>query len=284
MKKLLISLIISFFFATNLFAYTPTEKDNSNLNKIYSKIDLIYEKKPDSIKKLYWQIQKSKDKYIKNEKLYYLLSSLESYIKWKDEVKVENNDYQVIEVIDWDTFSFTWSDNKKHSVRMIWIDAPESSAIRFWHAENYWTWAKEKLKELIEWKTIKLEYDETQWKTDKYNRVLAYAFLWDVNINLKMIEIGYAKEYTYNKAYKYQTKFKKAEENAKENNLWIWVISVDNSSNVINTWSTIKTTITPATTTTNYSSGRNYYTWSRWWCYYYNSNGNKSYVDRSLCD
>jgi len=286
MKKFFVSLIISFFFATNLFAYTPTEKDQSNLNNIYKKIDLIYEKKPDSIQKLYSQIQKSKDKYIKNEKIYYLLTSLESYIWWKIEVKVENNKYQVIEVIDWDTFSFTWSDNKKYSVRMIWIDAPESSAIRFWHAEDFGTWAKAILKELIEWKTIKLEYDESQWKTDKYNRVLAYAFLWDININQKMIDLWFAKEYTYNKAYKYQKEFKESESKAKENKLWIWVNPIINTTNTwtTNTIETNTTTTNSSTSTSTYSSGRNYYTWPRWGCYYYNSNWNKIYVDHSFCN
>lgn len=274
MKKIILSLIISFFFVSNLFAYTPTEKDNSNLNKIYSKIDLIYEKKPDSIQKLYSQIKKSKDKYIKNEKIYYLLTSLESYIWGKIEVKIENNEYQVIKVIDWDTFSFTWSDNKKYSVRMIWIDAPESSTIRFWHAEDFGTGAKEKLKELIEWKTIRLEYDNTQWKLDKYNRVLAYAFLWDININQKMIELWLSKEYTYDKPYKYQKEFKEAELLAKVNKLWIWYNYIAPATELTN--EEIKTNIQ--------NEQKVYYLWPKWWCYYINSSWNKSYVDSSFCN
>ena len=41
-----------------------------------------------------------------------------------------------------------------------------------------------------------------------------------------------------------------------------------------------------ATVNSNYSSSssRTYYTWPKWWCYYINSNGNKSYVDRWFCN
>jgi len=282
MKKITLILFTFFIVTINTLAYEPSTKDINNINKIHKKIDVIYKKNPDIILKLEKQINKTKDSYKNNEKIYFLLSSIEKYIWNIENNKTNNNEFSVIEVIDGDTFYFTWSDNKKKKVRMIWIDAPEKSKTRYWYTENFWTWAEEKLKELIEWKIVKLEYDKTQWKTDKYWRILAYVFVWNTNINQKMIELWYAKEYTYNKKYKYQKKFLKAQENAKNDKIWIWKKVLEEKKST-----STKSSINNSYKVTNikkYSTYRNYYKWKRWWCYYYNSNWNKTYVSRSLCN
>ena len=51
--------------------------------------------------------------------------------------------------------------------------------------------------------------DPSQGERDKYDRLLRYIFLEDgTNFNELMISEGYAFEYTYNVAYKYQQEFK----------------------------------------------------------------------------
>ena len=271
MKKFLISLIISFFFVSNLFAYNPTEKDTTTLNNIYSKIDLIYQKNPDSIQKIYNKIEKDKDKYIKNEEIFYLLSSISDYISKKTSQTEENKTYLVKKVVDWDTIDLNY-DWKDISIRFIWIDSPESYVTRFWYKECYWDEAKKYLKNLIEEKNITIEFDESQWKTDKYWRTLAYIFLNWVNINWEMIKNWYAWEYTYSKKYKYQDEFKVDQKNASDSKVWLWT---ENTCN----WErrSLDETITKD------SPKHIYILWPKWWCYYLNTSWNKVYVDKSNC-
>ncbi|EKD90328.1 MAG: hypothetical protein ACD_31C00009G0003 [uncultured bacterium] len=71
-------------------------------------------------------------------------------------------------------------------------------------------------------KSVRLEKDETQGDTDKYNRQLRYVYLDDINANLNMIEKGYAKEYTYDKPYKYVDDFENAENISSDLKIGIW--------------------------------------------------------------
>lgn len=313
MKRIIAIILLLVLTITSTFAYNPTTKDTKNLNNIYKNIDVLYEAQPLKVEKLYNQLQKIVSSLKKDNQQKYIITELNNYISNKlnksEEIisDGENIQYDVIEVIDWDTIkiNYNW---ENINVRMIWIDSPENSTTRFWYVENYWDEAKVKLKELIWNNKITIELDETQWEYDKYNRLLAYVFIWSININSKMIESWYAKEYTYNKAYKYQSEFKKAQKNAEENSIWIWkeetiekitsnktyiiwpegwcyyINSNWNKSYVAKSYCWIVEDIKDTTNNTNISSGRNYYTWPKWWCYYYNSKWNKSYVDRSLCD
>ena len=105
---------------------------------------------------------------------------------------------------------------------MIWVDAPESYDTRYGYTECFWTESSKYLKNLLSNKKIWLEYDNTQWRYDKYDRVLAYVFLNWENINKKIISDWYAREYTYNLPYKYQKEFKEAQSNASKSNKWLW--------------------------------------------------------------
>lgn len=132
-----------------------------------------------------------------------------------------NENIKVEKVIDWDTIRVTlnWQSVK---VRLIWIEAPESNDTRYGYTECYGQASSNYLTNLLSNKTIWLEYDSTQWKYDKYDRILAYIFLNWENINKKMIENWYAWENTFNLPYKYQSEFKKTESNARQWNKWLW--------------------------------------------------------------
>lgn len=146
-------------------------------------------------------------------------------IEDKNSEKITYADYlvatKVTSVIDWDTITvkLNW---ETISVRLIWVDAPEKTAKRYGHRECYWEEASEYLSKLLDWKDIYLEYDESQWRYDSYDRILAYVFLGSENINKKIISDWYGWEYTYNKPYKYQSEFKEAEKSAEKSNLWLW--------------------------------------------------------------
>lgn len=244
MKKIL-SFSLLFLFIFNIsFAYNPTAKDEKTLNNVYVKIDIIYNKNPLTVEKLYKQIFSVKDKYKSNERAYYLISELEKYI---DNKITSNKTYKVIQVIDGDTIKISYNWEEK-SIRFIGVDTPESYTTRFWYKECYWDEAKNYLKNLVENKDIKLEFDETQWKEDKYNRLLAYVFYNNENINNKLIQEWYWFEYTYDKKYKYQENFTITQNQAQESKKGLWAqetcnwerkalenSSVDTSSSWINT-------------------------------------------------
>tara|TARA_B110000259_G_C13751073_1_gene296620 strand:- start:26 stop:415 length:390 start_codon:yes stop_codon:yes gene_type:complete len=94
-------------------------------------------------------------------------------------------DVMVIRVIDGDTFEIENGDK----VRMIGIDAPELK-------DNEGLESKNHLKLLIENKYVSLIKDEKNKNKDFFGRLLRYVYLEDSDINLKMIEDGYANVYT----------------------------------------------------------------------------------------
>jgi hypothetical protein len=129
--------------------------------------------------------------------------------------------------------------------------------IRFWYKECYWEESSNYLKILLEWKHIQIEFDQTQWKTDKYNRYLWYIFLDWENINNQMIREWYAWEYTYDKDYKYQALFKSSQDQASENKFWLW------SSNSCN-WERKKVEIQSPANTWNINTNPNIETSVYW--------------------
>jgi len=228
MKKISLLIVLFVFSFWNTFSYNLNEKDNKLLEKAYVSIDKINEKSPEKINLLNLKLKEILKNIDNNSRNYELLKNILLYIE-----EINSNNLlkiKVEKVIDWDTFSFylNW---KLVKTRMIWVDAPENSKTRYWYIENFWEEAKVFLKEKIEWKEVILEYDKNQWKFDKYWRHLIYVFIWDENINNSMILNWYAKEYTYNKKYKYYDLFKKSEKSAKENKKLIW--KNENIENII---------------------------------------------------
>lgn len=129
---------------------------------------------------------------------------------------------ELIKVIDWDTVKIKTRENKEENIRMIGLDAPEKSTTRYWYSECFWKEAAKHLTELLSWiKILEVEHDSTQASTDKYWRILWYLILSWTNLNKQMIKDWYWFEYTYNLPYKYQKEFKKAENYARSNNLWL---------------------------------------------------------------
>jgi micrococcal nuclease len=94
-------------------------------------------------------------------------------------------DIMVIRIIDGDTFEIENGDK----VRMIGIDAPELKDEGGLESKNY-------LRLLIENKYVSLIKDEKNNNKDFFGRLLRYVYLKNSDINLKMIEDGYANVYT----------------------------------------------------------------------------------------
>ncbi len=129
--------------------------------------------------------------------------------------------FKVVKVIDGDTID-VFIDNKTERLRLIGIDTPETVDPRK-SVQCFGREASNKAKELLDGRFVVLESDESQGERDKYKRLLRYVFLPDgTNFNLFMIAEGYAHEYTYDEPYKYQSDFKQAEINARNNNKGLW--------------------------------------------------------------
>jgi len=135
---------------------------------------------------------------------------------------------QVISITDGDTIQVILN-QKKETIRLIGIDTPETVDPNK-EIECYGPEASKSLSDKILNKIVIIETDPSQELRGKYNRLLAYIYLPASssenpilnNINLWMIQEGYAQEYTYSNSYKYQKEFKTAELKAQENNKGLW--------------------------------------------------------------
>ena len=133
--------------------------------------------------------------------------------------------YKVTRVVDGDTFSVD-IDGVITTVRLIGLDTPETVDPRK-PVQCFGREASDKAKVTLTGQSVQLELDVTQGKLDKYERLLAYAFLLDgINFSEYMIREGYGHEYTYNLPYKYQAEFKAAEDYARINERGLWAPGV----------------------------------------------------------
>lgn len=127
---------------------------------------------------------------------------------------------KVLKVIDGDTLEI-YQNQKIEKIRMIGINTPESVDPRK-ELECFGIEASEKLKETLQGKIIRTIPDNSQDDRDKFGRLLRYVYLENENINKKMIEEGFAFEYTFKKPYKYQKEFREKENLAKSKNIGLW--------------------------------------------------------------
>jgi len=149
------------------------------------------------------------------------MESVESETNLKVEDVAVDNEYPVVRVVDGDTVVLNVSGENK-TIRLIGIDTPEtvhpSKPVECFGKE-----ASDRAKSLLLNNTVILEKDSSQGEVDKYGRLLGYIILPDGrNFNEMMIKDGYAYEYTYSSAYKYQKEFREAQIYAENNTLGLW--------------------------------------------------------------
>lgn len=121
---------------------------------------------------------------------------------------IEREKTIVTSVVDGDTIVISGGER----ARLLGIDTPEKG-------EFFYKEAKARLEQLVENKEVLLEREGEN--KDKYGRLLRYLFIDDTNINLKLVEEGYAICYFYEQS-KYQEACKKLEENAMTNKIGRW--------------------------------------------------------------
>lgn len=114
---------------------------------------------------------------------------------------------KVVAVVDGDTVKIL-ENNKELKIRMLNIDAPEKK-------QPFGSRAKQRLSEKIFNKDVKVEYKGK----DKYQRILGTIWIDNKNINLEMVEEGYAWAY---RKYLNDISYLKAEDKAKSNKVGLW--------------------------------------------------------------
>ncbi len=127
-------------------------------------------------------------------------------------VSIEKNTATISKVIDGDTVELETGAR----VRLLGINAPEMG-------QPYHEEATDRLKELIENKTVILESDVED--KDLYGRFLRYVFFNNKNINVEMVEEGYANVYVIPPNKKCENELRRAENEAKTANRGIWQTS-----------------------------------------------------------
>ena len=98
----------------------------------------------------------------------------------------------VTRVSDGDTIWVQDAKGLRHKIRMLDIDAPEST-------QTFGGESTARLKSLIGGKTVKVTY----YETDKYGRLLGTVWLGGEDVNLKMVAEGMAWCYHYSKNERY---------------------------------------------------------------------------------
>lgn len=142
---------------------------------------------------------------------------------FKKEVVLEEYEAEVVRVVDGDTVIVKTDEGVEERVRLLLIDTPESvhptEPEQLFGKESS-EYAKEILKE---GDVVKLEIGKPE--RDRYDRLLAYIWIDDVNFNQLMIEKGYARVgYVYEPNTKYLKEFEEAEIKAKNKKENIWSI------------------------------------------------------------
>lgn len=133
-----------------------------------------------------------------------------------------NTSYLVTEVVDGDTIKLM-IDGEEQTARLIGIDTPETVDPRK-DVQCYGKEASDQTKRLLLNQLVEIEFDSSQTETDKYGRLLLY--IWRISDNLfvneYLVKEGYAREYTYNIPYKYQSLFKQLQTEAMNNKRGLW--------------------------------------------------------------
>ena len=134
----------------------------------------------------------------------------------------ENTWYKVSKITDGDTFYVMTKNSEKFKIRLIGIDAPESYNVgKKFRKEYFGKEAKVFATNLLKNKKVKLTFDIQ--KTDRYGRILAYAYLENgVFLNQYLVENGFAVVATFPPNVKFVEVFTKAEKLARKKEVGLW--------------------------------------------------------------
>jgi endonuclease YncB( thermonuclease family) len=127
--------------------------------------------------------------------------------------------YHIISVIDGDTIDVDHL-NKKFTIRLVGIDAPELGTGEYNPSQPFAHAAKKHLTSLIGNRIV----DIKTYGSDRYGRTLGEVFVDNKNINIEMLKAGFAEVYRgdYPVADLDFTEYWQAEEQARKDRRGMW--------------------------------------------------------------
>lgn len=129
--------------------------------------------------------------------------------------------YTVTRVVDGDTFWIDDGSEQGLKIRLIGVDAPEPRNNGKKMKGYFGTESSDYMKQLIEGKKVRLEYDVSRY--DQYGRTLAYVYLKDGTfVNADLVKKGYATVMTIPPNVKYADTFVKLSQKARSQGKGLW--------------------------------------------------------------
>lgn len=134
--------------------------------------------------------------------------------------------YKVLSVIDGDTIKINYN-GRATSVRLIGVDAPETSARANTKTGCYATQAKNYLARRLTGKYVTLRSDYLSGDKDYYGRLLRYVYLGSEEIDRTLVANGYAREYKFwSNNYTRRSSYLSAQASAKNARRGLWNLNV----------------------------------------------------------
>lgn len=146
----------------------------------------------------------------------------------------ENVTVTVVEVVDGDTIEVRYANGSTETVRFLGVDTPEV------HVENEpsefegvpdteagrtclreeGSAAKAYVVDTIADSEVKLVFDSLSDRRGGYDRLLAYVYVNDRNLNYDLVSLGYAR--VYDTEFTQSDRFYTAEERARSDEVGVW--------------------------------------------------------------
>ena len=141
---------------------------------------------------------------------------------------------EIIRIVDGDTFEVRYQDGSTEDVRLLGVDTPEvhtendpaefegiptSDAGRAW-LRDWGHKASEFTRTQLAGETVTIKTDPSADRRGSYGRLLVYVLHNGENVNLELIEQGYAR--MYNSEFSQRSSFASAEQTAQNNDVGLW--------------------------------------------------------------
>lgn len=135
-------------------------------------------------------------------------------------VALETDVYRVSSVIDGDTLDLVPADNRRAPpirVRLLNINTPE-------RRQRGWTEARDCLERLVRGRDLRLRFAQPGQPPagDRYDRVLAYVFVGNVNVNVEIVRQGWSPYWTRYGEGRFPDEFRRAEAEARAKRRGLW--------------------------------------------------------------
>jgi micrococcal nuclease len=105
-----------------------------------------------------------------------------------------HQDPKFLYVIDGDTIKIEYQ-GKEESMRMIWIDAPESTTLRYWYTQSWGNEATRHLEDILSCPgkidIVLLDHEDAYWR-----KLWSIYLEWE-NVNEAMVDDWFAKAISY---------------------------------------------------------------------------------------